>query len=66
MDEKNIDLKLANGQLVIKGEKKDEREEKSKGSYISERRYVSFECSFTLPDDIDANKIEAKFAKTAC
>jgi HSP20 family protein len=62
MDEKNIDLKLTNGQLVIKGEKKDEREEKSKGSYLSERRYGSFERSFTLPDDIDASKIEAKFA----
>jgi HSP20 family protein len=61
MDEKNTDLKLANGQLVIRGEKKDEREEKSKGSYISERRYGSFERSFALPDDIDASKIEANF-----
>ena len=30
MDEKNIDLKIANGVLTIRGEKQDEKEEKKK------------------------------------
>lgn len=62
IDQKNIELKISNGSLVIKGEKKDEREEKTAESYLSERRYGMFERSFALPDDIDAAKIEATFA----
>ena len=63
IDEKNIEVKLVNGGLTIKGEKKDEKEEKTKDRHVSERRYGSFERYFRLPDGVDANKIEAKFAK---
>lgn len=61
MDEKNIEVSVANGGLTIKGEKKDEKEEKKKDYYVSERRYGSFERYFTLPDSVDAAKIEATF-----
>ena len=61
MDEKNIEVNVANGGLTIKGEKKDEKEEKKKDYYVSERRYGSFERYFTLPDSVDADKIEATF-----
>ena len=61
MDEKNIDLKLAGGRLIIRGEKKDEREEKTGETYLRERRFGSFERVFTLPDDVDAGRIEARF-----
>lgn len=62
LDEKNIDIKVANGGLTIKGEKREETEEKKKDYYVSERRYGTFERYFTLPDDdVDADKIEATF-----
>lgn len=63
MDEKNIDVQVVNGGLTIKGEKKDEKEEKDKDRYVSERRYGSFERYFRLPDGVDAGKIEAHFSK---
>jgi HSP20 family protein len=63
MDEKNIEVKVVNGGLTIKGEKKDEKEEKKKDYYLSERRYGSFERYFRLPDSVDADKIEASFKK---
>jgi HSP20 family protein len=63
MDEKNIEVKLVNGNLTIKGEKKEEREEKKKDYYLSERKFGSFERSFTVPEGVDADKIEASFKK---
>jgi len=63
LDEKNIEVQLVNGGLTIKGEKKDEKEEKVEDRYVSERRYGSFERYFRLPDGVDAGKIEASFAK---
>jgi HSP20 family protein len=61
MDESNIDVKFSDGTLTIKGEKKDEKEEKKKDYYLSERRYGSFQRSFGVPDGVDAEKIEAHF-----
>jgi HSP20 family protein len=61
LDEKNIEVNVANGGLTIKGEKKEEKEEKQKGYYVSERSYGSFERFFSLPDGVDADKIEASF-----
>jgi len=63
MSEKDVELMLANGSLVIKGEKKDEREEQKADYYLSERRYGSFVRAFELPLSVDASKIEASFAK---
>lgn len=61
MDEKDIEVNVANGGLTIKGEKKEEKEEKQKDYYVSERRYGSFQRYFGLPDSVDASKIEASF-----
>jgi len=61
MDERNIELKLSNGTLMLRGEKKAEREEKTRGYYLSERSFGSFQRSFTLPDSVDPEKIEAQF-----
>lgn len=61
LDEKNIEVKLANGGLTIRGEKKEETEEKKKDYYVSERRYGSFERYFALPDGVNSDKIEATF-----
>ena len=61
MDEKNIEVNLTNGGITIKGEKKEETQEKEKDYSISERRYGSFELYFALPEGVDASKIEATF-----
>ncbi len=61
IDQKNVEVNLANGGITIKGEKKEESEEKKKDYYVSERRYGSFERYFDLPEGVDAEKIEATF-----
>lgn len=63
VDEKNIEIQLSNGNLTIKGEKKEEKEEKKKDFYLHERHFGSFERTFGLPDGVDADKIEASFKK---
>src|SRR5262249_6712975 len=65
LDEKDIEVKVANGVLTIKGEKKDEKEEKQKDYYLSERRYGSFLRSFQLPEAGDEAKIKGGYAKGA-
>ena len=49
LDEKNVEIKLSNGVLTIKGEKKDEKEEREKEYYLSERRYGSFSVRSGYP-----------------
>ena len=63
LDEKDIDVKFADGALTIRGEKKESREEHKKGYYVSERRYGAFARSFQLPDGTNPDKIDARFAK---
>jgi len=63
MDEKNVEVKVANGILTIRGEKQDEKEEKQKDYYRRERSFGSFERSFQVPNDVDGDKIEASFKK---
>ncbi len=63
MDEKNIEVKVVNGSLTIKGEKQEEKEEKKKDYYLRERNFGSFERSFAIPDGVEADKIEAGFKK---
>jgi len=63
LDEKNIEVKFSDGILTIKGEKQEEKEEKKKDYYLSERSYGSFQRSFQVPDGVDTDKIEASFKK---
>jgi len=61
MEEKDIELTVSDDVLKIKGERKEEKEEKNKDYHISERRYGSYQRSFRLPEGVDDSKIEAKF-----
>lgn len=63
LSDKDVEIKLANHTLTIRGEKKEEKEEKQKDYYISERRYGSFQRAFQLPEGVDFDKVEATFAK---
>ncbi|MCK9229412.1 MAG: Hsp20/alpha crystallin family protein [Syntrophales bacterium] len=63
MDENDIDVSITHEALVIKGEKKEEKEEEGKGYRHSERRYGSFQRVIPLPESIDRDKAEASFKK---
>lgn len=63
LDEKNIDVKLANGVLTIKGEKHEDKEEQKKDYYLHERHFGSFERTFRVPEGVDTAKIDASFKK---
>ncbi|AMN38486.1 Hsp20/alpha crystallin family protein [Rhodoplanes sp. Z2-YC6860] len=63
LDEKNVEVQVANGNLTIKGEKKEEKEEKNKDYYLQERHFGSFERTFAIPEGVEADKIEASFKK---
>lgn len=63
LDENNIEVRLANGVLTIRGEKSEEKEEKDKAYHVSERHFGSFQRSFQLPDAVEIDKVNAAFAK---
>jgi len=63
MDEKDIEIKLANGVLTIKGEKSEEKEEHKKDYHVTERSYGSFMRSMQVPEGVDMDKIEATLDK---
>ena len=63
MDEKNIEVKIANGMLTIKGEKHEEKEEEKQDYYVRERSFGSFERTFPVPDGVDLDKVDASFKK---
>ncbi|AFN75647.1 Molecular chaperone (small heat shock protein) [Melioribacter roseus P3M-2] len=57
----NVKITLQDNILTIEGEKKKEEEKKEKNYYRSERVFGSFKRSFTLPTEVDADNVEAKF-----
>jgi HSP20 family protein len=63
VDEKDLEVVLSQGRLTIKGEKKQEKEEKKKDYHLVERSYGSFTRSIPLPFEADADQIKASFAK---
>lgn len=63
VDEKDIEVTLADGRLTIRGEKKQEKEEKEKNYYLMERSYGAFERSLPIGTEIDEKAISAAFDK---
>jgi HSP20 family protein len=61
VEEKDVHLELAGDTLVIKGEKKQEREEKDKNYYRMERSYGSFQRVLSLPEDVEQDGIAAAY-----
>ncbi|MGQ9672923.1 MAG: Hsp20/alpha crystallin family protein [Candidatus Aminicenantales bacterium] len=60
IDEKDIEIKLEDNTLSIQGERKIEKETKEENYHRIERAYGSFYRSFTLPNYIDQEKIQAE------
>jgi HSP20 family protein len=61
MESKDIQVTLENGVLTLRGEKRQEMEEKDERLYRSERHYGSFVRSLRLPANVDASKVTAAF-----
>jgi HSP20 family protein len=63
MDEKDVEISVANDILTIRGEKRAEKEEKKKSYRLIERSYGSFERSLALPPGLNADAVKAKMSK---
>lgn len=63
LEEKDIQLNVADDVLTIRGEKKNEREETKKDYHLVERSYGSFVRSVQLPNGVNAEGIKAVMAK---
>ena len=61
IDEKDLDIKVENHTLTVSGERKFEKEEKEENFHRVERRYGSFTRSFTLPNTVSTDDIQADY-----
>ena len=61
MDEKDLDIRVENNTLTVKGERKFEKDEKEENFHRIERRYGTFFRSFTLPSTVDSEHINAGY-----
>jgi len=59
--EDDVAIEVQDNVLTISGSREAEHERKEKGWYRLERSYGSFSRSLTLPDGVDAEKVEANF-----
>jgi HSP20 family protein len=57
----DLDIRLENSTLTVRGERKFEKEEKEENFHRIERRYGSFARSFTLPNTIDTESVNASY-----
>ncbi len=60
IEDKNIEIKIEDSTLSIKGERKFEKETKEDNYHRIERAYGSFYRSFTIPHNVDQDKIQAE------
>ena len=61
VEQKDIDIRLENQTLTVRGERKFEKEEKEENFHRIERRYGSFVRSFTLPNTVDTENVNAEY-----
>jgi HSP20 family molecular chaperone IbpA len=59
--EKDVNVEVDTGHLVIRGERRDEYSEQKDGRTLSEVRYGSFRRSFRLPTHVSGDAISASY-----
>jgi HSP20 family protein len=63
LEEKDVQVNVADNLLTIRGEKKAEKEQKDKNYRLVERSYGSFERTLELPEGVNADAIKANICK---
>ena len=61
VDQKDLDVRIEDHTLTVKGERKFESEEKEQNFHRIERRYGSFYRAFTLPNTVDTENVAASY-----
>jgi HSP20 family protein len=61
VDKKDIKIDLQDRLLTLSGERAYDNEVKEENYYRRERSYGKFQRAFTLPADVDSDKIKAEF-----
>ncbi len=61
VEKNDVKISYSNGNLIIKGERKEEKETKKSEFHRIERSFGKFYRSFSLPEKVKEDKIEAKF-----
>ncbi len=63
LDEKDIDVRIENNTLTVHGERKFEKDEKEENYRRVERQYGSFTRTFTLPNTVNQESVQANYDK---
>jgi len=61
MSKDDIKINISENTLTIKGEKKEEKKEEDHNYHRVERRYGTFQRSFTLPTQVESDKVKAAY-----
>lgn len=61
MDRGDVHVEVDGDVLTLRGEKQEERRDEGKQYHLVERRYGSFQRSFTVPRTVDTDSITADF-----
>jgi HSP20 family protein len=61
LEKDQVQVELQDGQLIISGERSQEREERREGFYRTERSYGSFYRAVPLPEGVDPEQAKATF-----
>ena len=61
VDPKDVELSIAGGEIVVKGERKSPIEVKDENWLVRNFRYGRFERTFRLPEGVDLDKVNATF-----
>jgi HSP20 family protein len=61
LKKEDIQLSISEGQLVLQGERRFEKEEKEKTYHRIERQYGSFKRTISLPTEVEADKTQATY-----
>jgi HSP20 family protein len=62
ISEKDVQVSVSGDMLTIRGEKRQEREDKQTNAHLTERSYGMFQRSFQIPNGIDRDGISADFS----
>jgi len=63
LSREDVEVEVSDNILILRGEKKEEHEEKEEGRYLYERQYGRFSRSFPLPRTVDPDRIDARFER---